>query len=113
MAKKLKKPQSYISKVETGEQRIDVIELKEFARIYKTTVWIIIFPLAFWGIFRIGERWSRVFLLYVFILYYSIVHSFSFVDYGLILRYPIQPFISIFFAYGFFNFYERLKLPKN
>src|SRR3989339_79079 len=86
-------------------------ESKPFARIYKTTVWIIIFPLAFWGIFRIGERWSRVFLLYVFILYYSIVHSFSFVDYGLILRYPIQPFISIFFAYGFFNFYERLKLP--
>jgi transcriptional regulator with XRE-family HTH domain len=35
VAKKLKKTQSYISKVEVGEQRIDVIELKMFADLYK------------------------------------------------------------------------------
>lgn len=35
VAKKLKKTQSYISKVEVGEQRIDIIELKMFADLYK------------------------------------------------------------------------------
>lgn len=34
-AKLLKKSQSYISKSEAGEQRLDVLELKRFARIYK------------------------------------------------------------------------------
>lgn len=35
VAIKLKETQSYISKVEVGEQRIDVIELKMFADLYK------------------------------------------------------------------------------
>jgi len=35
VAKLLKKPQSYVSKVESGEQRLDVVELKQFASIYK------------------------------------------------------------------------------
>lgn len=34
-ARLLGKTQSYISKVESGQRRIDVVQLKEFARIYK------------------------------------------------------------------------------
>lgn len=35
VAKKLQKSQSYISKVEKGEQRIDVVELHHFSKLYK------------------------------------------------------------------------------
>jgi transcriptional regulator with XRE-family HTH domain len=34
VAELLHKPQSYVSKSESGERRIDVVELTEFARIY-------------------------------------------------------------------------------
>lgn len=33
-AKKLRKQQSYISRCESGEHRLDVIELREFAKLY-------------------------------------------------------------------------------
>ncbi|MDI6820758.1 MAG: helix-turn-helix transcriptional regulator [Patescibacteria group bacterium] len=38
VARLLKKTQSYISKIEAGQRRIDIVSLKEFARIYKKPI---------------------------------------------------------------------------
>ena len=35
VAKKLKRTQSYVSRVEMGEQRLDILELKKFSELYK------------------------------------------------------------------------------
>lgn len=34
-ARKLGRTQSYISKIESGQRRVDTVQLKEFCRIYK------------------------------------------------------------------------------
>lgn len=38
VAKKLGRPQSHISNVESGQQRVDVIELQRFAKIYRKDI---------------------------------------------------------------------------
>jgi len=38
VAKKLKRPQSHISNVESGQQRVDVVELQIFAKIYNKDI---------------------------------------------------------------------------
>jgi transcriptional regulator with XRE-family HTH domain len=38
VARKLARPQSFVSKCESGERRVDVIELQEFARLYNQPI---------------------------------------------------------------------------
>ena len=38
VAKKLQRPQSHVSNVESGQQRVDVVELKRFARLYSKPI---------------------------------------------------------------------------
>lgn len=35
VAKRLGRSQSYVSKIESGQRRVDVLQLKELARVYK------------------------------------------------------------------------------
>ncbi len=38
VSKKLKKPQSYVSKIETCQRRIDILEAKALAKIYNADI---------------------------------------------------------------------------
>ncbi len=38
VAEKLKRTQSYISKIESGQIRVDIIQLKQLAKIYKKSL---------------------------------------------------------------------------
>ena len=38
VAKRLRRPQSFVSKCESGERRVDVVELATFAKIYRKPV---------------------------------------------------------------------------
>jgi transcriptional regulator with XRE-family HTH domain len=38
VALKLGKPQSYVSKIEKGERRLDIVELKKIAKIYNKNI---------------------------------------------------------------------------
>lgn len=38
VAKELGRTQSYISKIESGQRRFDVLQLKEFAKLYKKSL---------------------------------------------------------------------------
>ena len=38
VAKKLGRTQSYVSKIESGQRRFDVLQLKEFAKLYKKSL---------------------------------------------------------------------------
>jgi len=86
--------------------------MRPLAKVYKGLSWLMIFPLAFWGIIASRSSWRRCGLLVVFIFYYSLLHAASFMDDGLVYRYPIQPFICIFTAYGFWAIYGRLMIKR-
>jgi transcriptional regulator with XRE-family HTH domain len=38
VATALRRPQSYVAKCESGERRVDVVELEDFARLYRRAV---------------------------------------------------------------------------
>ena len=38
VARRMKRPQSYISRVESGEYRLDILEVKRFAEIYQKSI---------------------------------------------------------------------------
>ena len=59
-SKKLGKTQSYLSKIESGQRRFDVLQLKEFAKLYKKSL--------DYFIFTIGIRYGSAVFEYICIV---------------------------------------------
>ena len=83
-------------------------------KVIDTLVYIIVFPMAFYGFYR-SKWWVNaagtgykpvIILLITVILYYSILHAAIALDDNLIYRYPIIPFICIFSAYGYYTYFK-------
>ena len=88
--------------------------MRDSAKSYKCITWLVIFPMSFVGmLIAIKKYWSTSGLIILFILYYILLHSITYVDVGLIYRYPIQPFLCIFAAYGYWLFYKKYHYCPN
>jgi len=81
--------------------------MRDSAKLYKGLTWLLVFPLSFLGMVLLWIRKRTARILVVFVIYYSLLHAASYVDKALIYRYPIQPFLCIFAAYGFWMIYDR------
>ena len=88
-------------------------EMKNLAKIYKTITWLIVIPFALTGIVISRKRWKISGLIVLFVAFHALLHAASFVDKGLIYRYPIQPFLCIFASYAFWSIYRRYNPVKN
>src|SRR3989339_53102 len=86
--------------------------MKPFAKVYKSITWLLLFPIAFYGMYLSVRKSEKSGLLLIFIIYYSLMHGFSLLDEGLVYRYPIQPYISIFAAYAFFYLLDSRRKPN-
>jgi|GEM_PF-3907936 len=83
-------------------------------KVIDTLVYIIVFPMAFYGFYR-SKWWVNaagtgfkpvLILLMTVILYYSILHTAVALDDNLVYRYPIIPLICIFSAYGYYEYFK-------
>ena len=83
------------------------------AKLYKAISWLVIIPAAFWGMFLSRKEWTKgAQLIIVFIFYHASLHIVSFVDLGLVYRYPIEPFLCIFTGYTFYRIYMRINKTR-
>jgi len=87
--------------------------MRPLAKVYKFLTWILVFPVAFFGMIASRRRWERSGILIIFIFYYALLHAASFVDRGLVYRYPIQPFLCVFAAYGFWVICKEIVRKKH
>jgi len=84
--------------------------MHSWAKVYKGLLWLVIFPASFVGMIISRKKWkSGVRLIVIFIFYYALLHSASFMDLGLIYRYPILPFLCIFAGYSYSMIYRKIK----